>query len=251
MRDSLKQKVYDAEYVWKATTTKDHAAGRTVSMVEAKDIIAQLVKEFATQPVAIRVNGRIKAFGGWYRRYPTPLIEVPRKSLTAKTVLHEFAHHLAKERFKKEWGWRAHGGAFTEAMLDVVEFSLGAEAAKSLQSEYSARSITIGASDEAEKVNKSREALSAANERNYRRSEEEGTVFVIEYDLRGNESLPRYLMGGTRYRSWSTTYKRSAQAFRYQKAAQKRLYWFPKESNARLVEVDGFYDQYEKRWIAS
>lgn len=149
LRDSQRQKVYDAEYRGFRQTDE---ASRNVDLAEAQEMLDILSTEFETGPVAIQRNARIKAWGGWYQSWAN-MIEVPRSRVPVSTILHEFSHHLA---YHREVGHEGHGGGFTEAMLDVVSAWVSPEAAALLADAYAEKRCKVGghhvlAKDEARK----------------------------------------------------------------------------------------------------
>jgi len=117
MRDSKRQKVYNAE------TRTPFGTGQ-INADEAQQTCDLLSAEFDVPLVTVRVNTRMYRWGGMYS---TGRITLPRNITTLETVLHEFAHHLDGRRLKEYRHLTStfvnppsHGATYLRAMLDVT-----------------------------------------------------------------------------------------------------------------------------------
>lgn len=239
MRDSQRQKVYRAEsaYDYQAKT------GR-VSFESAQDTVTRLAGSFKVGTPKVNHNPRLRRVSGQYVAREN-LIEFSAVSPLLSVVVHEFAHHLSRERIKgkKLYGLRAHGGGFTEAMLDATEEVMGAANRKILNSAYIDKNVLVGLKPEIDHVAKNGEKwLKPA----VHRDEEEGTVLVVQKE--SGLGTMFYHAGADAYGDHYTTVRWHAKGFRYPKAAQnagKRLWG----EGFEVVEVDGYYDAYKKHWV--
>lgn len=176
-RDTQKQKVYNAE--WRAHYGTEEA----IKVSDSQFILDLLADEFEVSAPTIKVNRRIKAYGGWYKGWQR-LIEVPSTVTSLKTLLHEFSHHLEKERRnatdpKERYFDPGHGGAFVESHLDVVEAYYGTQARSELADAYVRANVVTSAKAALDKRQKAREAA----EKRKQRDGEKATVYVVANGL--------------------------------------------------------------------
>ena len=238
MRDSQRQKVYRAESKY------DYEAGiERVNADFADEIIGCLADTFKVKKPEVAVNRKLRRVAGQYTGWQN-LIEFSSNTPRLSVVTHEFAHHLARERTKGQnlYGLRAHGGGFTEAMLDVTEDIVGTADRKILNSAYIDKNVLVGLKPEIDHV--------AANQQKQygpaqRRDQEEGKVLVVQKQTL-NGTL--YHAGVDSFGDNYTTVRWYARGYRYPKAAEKagKRLW---GEDFEIVEVDGYYDAYKKHWV--
>lgn len=252
MRDSQRQKVYDAEWAWADS-------GRQVTINEATNIIKKLSEEFEVPVPSVAYNHQMKRWGGWYL---TNSIEFSSGAIMLKTVLHEFAHHLDSKRKwadrqnpdrrdARNWGWRSHGGSFTEAMIDVVWKYFDADTARALIKRYREYGCDIGSDEEYERVKAANEQYAAAEERSRQRDGEEGEVFVVELTHIDNSEIS-YVSDRQSWRAYMCRNIRWAKTWRTKKAADREAKrWQHSMYQAEVKIVDATYSYMEKSWVAS
>lgn len=208
LRDSQRSKVYRAE----SSTWGDlNEMRRLVDVPEAEDILGLLMVEFDTSPVVLNVNTRIKAWGGWYKRWEKE-IEIPRNKVKVSTILHEFAHHLAYER---EVGHEGHGGGFTEAMIDVVTAWDSAHVAALLADSYKRCGVKVGghhvlAKDEAKQESRNKDG-------------EERDVYMVGWRTAGfyADDTQYYAVTTTGWFDEETRYTHNAKLYLTERGARK------------------------------
>lgn len=228
MRDSERQKVYNAE-------ARLHTYW--VLIEEAKEIIDQLCDEFQVKMPTIVHNPRMRQYDGFYRSRDHS-ITFRSSEPSLKTVLHEFAHALTRTRHSRRVG-RAHGGRFTEAMLDVVRYYLGVEQAANLRQHYLARGLATSAEEEDLWEDK----VVARRRRDEERVGEKGPVYILSLKLKDGRV---YFEGRTRYltyeREWVKVWRREWAAY---KAADS---W--DEGIAEVHKLNGIFDypEDERLW---
>jgi hypothetical protein len=188
-----------------------------VSLADAQEYLDVLAATFEVIPVRIQRNLRIKQWGGWYKRYGGngPLIEVPAGAIKLSTVVHEFAHHLDDmRRESKTYSYRdpGHGGAYTEAMLDVVQEVYGSKSRARLEQAYHEGSCLIGAAAAQEKADKAQER----KERDRKRDGERGDVYLVARGLELDGSDAQWLEG-----TYVTYHSSSAKPYRTLAAAKR------------------------------
>ena len=221
LRDSQRSKVYKAERMG----FKDlNESRRNVGITEAQEVLDILVAEFETSRVTIKLNRRIKAWGGWYQRW-RKTIEVPRASVPISTVLHEFAHHLSDER---EVGEEGHGGGYTEAMLDVVEAWMSPTIREGLAKAYTAQGCKVGGHHVKKKLNAYQERRERDGERR--------TVYVLRWN---DTAYMKNLNGRT---TWNIE---DARVYLTLKGAKKAA----TEHGFDVYSVQGFYSAYYDKYL--
>ena len=211
-KDMQRNKVYRAEDAWK----RDSVDGQ-LTLSAAQEWLDILVAQFEVPVVRIQRNLRIKQWGGWYKRYGGngPLIEVPAGAIKLSTVVHEFAHHLDDMRREaKTYNYRdpGHGGAYTEAMLDVVKAVYGPASAQRLEQAYHEGSCLVGAQAAQEKAQKAKERKEAMRQRDGER----GDVYLVARGLETDATNAVWLEG-----SYLTYHVSSAKAYRTLAAAKR------------------------------
>lgn len=259
MKDTQRKKVYGAESLWRSPHESKigidilpFGFGSLVDLDVAKEILKQATEQFQTPRVNLVVNRRLKQWTGWYRWHGS-IIEIPDNSANPDTILHEFAHHLDKHRSWEE-PYRSHGGSFTEAMIDVVWWFYGEEAAKSLIGHYRFRKAIIGSDEEEERFKKLKIDRKKANARAGIAHNTEGTVFIVKILYPNKDVMPvsiRYI-AGTSSVWWDYTENRHyARAWRKLSTAEKWAErWKSEICEIEIEETLGFYDKHIKRWAA-
>ncbi len=172
MRDSERQKSYDAESNW-ARAEGDLGI---ISIDEATDIIDLLAQDFEIrQPRVIHVP-QMRRWDGLYHARGHR-IEFRTDSPSLKTVLHEFAHALAHSR-RFPVG-RSHGGRFTEAMLDTVRVHFGDGRERNLRRHY----LNVGLVTSAKEERTHEMKISARQQREEDRVGEEAPLWIVSYRM--------------------------------------------------------------------
>ena len=225
MSDKQRQKVYRAERSWEAGVNArqgtTHQQETCPTIAEGQDVLDLLAAHFETPQVTLRRNARIKRWGGWYLGH-AHVIEVPSGSFTYKTLLHEFAHHLSRQRYmadRTEQGWvrywdPGHGGSFTQAHIDVAAAWHSPEEGQYLEHAYKVGGCTVGAEAAMEKAAAAEDRRLGRNARNRERQGEEGTVYLV---LLRTERFGDVYLGEGRYVVHSTW---SAKLWRTEKGAR-------------------------------
>ncbi len=168
-KDTYRQKVYDAENRW----IRNYGSHGTLSIEDAKMLLDNLVTHFKIPMVGLRINRSLKQWSGWYKSGGNPsygfaIIEVAREEPALKTVLHEFAHHLDCSR-RPDYDGKGHGGSYTQAMLEVVEFYFDTALMVALMRCYEAEGALVGAAE-------SRKVAERSSTGTLRRQERHGLV---------------------------------------------------------------------------
>lgn len=173
MRDSERQKSYDAEDDW---ARAEGDLGR-VSIDEATDIIDLLAQDFGiSQPTVAHVPG-LRRWDGLYRSAGNR-IDLRSETPTLKTVLHEFAHALTHSRNFPVG--RSHGGRFTEAMLDTVRVHFGDGRERNLRRRY----LNIGLVTSAKEERTHELKVYARRRRDEDRIDEKAPLWIISYRMK-------------------------------------------------------------------
>lgn len=245
MRDSQRQRVYDAEQVW-AWSTK---ANPVVTFDEAQDILFEAATEFRVPVPFLKVNTRLKQLSGQYR-FLEQTIEIPGDSTETATILHEFGHHLSDTRIaesaERSWKFRPHGGSFVTAYLDVVRWRLGETEADSLAESFRFHKVLIGVKDELAHFKKTEKNRRAAEQKNWNKHGERGKVYIVK--LRDEQSEKVRWIGMSSY-TWFIAERDRAKVWRYRAAAVKhaknaeQFGW-----ETEIEEADGRYDARWKEW---
>ena len=169
MRDSERQKTYAAENRWETFGV--------VGLDEAADITDLLCQDFEIRSVAIIHKPEMTQYVGTYNSFP-PRIHFKSETPSLKTVLHEFAHHLARSRHS--FVGRSHGGRFIEAMLDTVQVHFGdATVTRALKREFLKVGLTIRAEDEDARE----DTLAARKVQQRQRVGERGQIYIVSYRM--------------------------------------------------------------------
>ena len=167
MRDSERQKVYDAENWWAVDMG-------VVGIDEAADIIDLLCQDFQIRTAIVSHNPTLKDMVGQYHARGLRIV-FRNNTPTLKTVLHEFAHHLAASR---SLVGRFHGGRFTEAMLDTVRVYTGDPAqAHRLRNEF----LRVGLLTSADEETDREEKIHAQRRRQEERVGEKADLWIVSY----------------------------------------------------------------------
>lgn len=238
MRDSQRQKVYNAE------SSFDYREEiKRVTLEEAQQIIENLAGDFSTNKPEAVVNNRLRRVAGQYTHWQN-LIEFSNNTPKLSVVVHEFAHHLSRERSKGIYGLRAHGGSFTEAMIDCVDAAMGYKPKLTLNAAYIERNVLVGLRHEIEHV-----AENAKKEFKdpWRRDGEEGKVLVVK-GASPYTGQTQYHAGVDSYGDRYAVNQFAAKGFRYRGAAEKAGKRLFGNDPFEIIEVDGHYDAHRKAW---
>ncbi len=157
-KDTYRQKVYDAESNW----VRNWGSHVTIPIELARPLLDVLAEHFGVQSVRLEQNRRLQQWSGWYRSYQR-LIEVRNSEPQLKTVLHEFAHHLDAQR--NDYDGKGHGGSYTQAMLDVIEFYFDTESMVRLMRCYEDVGTIVGASESRKVAERSAEGTDRRQQR--------------------------------------------------------------------------------------
>ncbi len=141
-KDTYRQKVYDAENRW-IRNWGDHG---TIPIEDARLVLNDLERHFKVPLVSLRINRSLKQWSGWYRGGFAARIEVAREEPSLKTILHEFAHHLDASR-RVDYDGKGHGGSYTQAMLEVIEFYFDTTLMVALMRCYEAEGAIVGVTE--------------------------------------------------------------------------------------------------------
>lgn len=204
-KDTYRQKVYDAESRWLRDSVD--LSGEVLDYVQAQLLLDTLVGAFDIGKVVIRQNKKLRQYAGWYIRW-SRTIEIKRPVVGIKTLLHEFSHHLDAERH--DYDGKGHGGSYTQAMLEVVEFYFDRSTMAALLRSYEQEGAIIGA-DVSRKV---ADRTSAGIDR---RQSRHGTVeeaWAIKLGADGQYWLEQSKDGITSSLSYAGVWKRKSTADR-------------------------------------
>ncbi|KKN04449.1 hypothetical protein LCGC14_1097370 [marine sediment metagenome] len=235
-KDTYRQKVYNAESRW-IRNWGDH--GVVDDLNHAKKILDHLALHFEVVLVRIEQNRRLQNWSGWYRsRYN--LIEVRNSKPEVKTVLHEFAHHLDAKR--NDYDGKGHGGSYTQAMLDVIEFHFDTESMVRLMRCYEDVGAIIGAF-ESRKV---ADRTEAGTDRRQQRHGliEEAWVVKVSHPEYGTNWLLQDKLGLAKQVTSAGVWKRQA-------TAEKALIARGGDWSTEVVKVEAELDTlFTNRWWA-
>lgn len=169
VRDSQRQKVYDAEYSLRDSMSvrkfKDVAdAQKFIDRIERSSWFAKTFPNVKRHVKVVYKGGSRWALGGFGK------IELPRQGWywagNSIVVLHELAHNLTPDAVglgmcqgigDSRCGWHntpntheitarpaAHGPEFTRIFLDLVRRFVGKEVYEELKTQYRARRVKVG-----------------------------------------------------------------------------------------------------------
>jgi hypothetical protein len=141
VNDSQREKVYRAEHVWENHLDQDYDINilwERVTLEDAQGIADLMVDHFEVRPVHIKFNGRVKRYAGVHRWNE---IVFSDQAPHLRVVLHEIAHHIAKELHPYDGG---HGPMFRQELVNVVRIWLGDVAADLLQDVFDERGLYTG-----------------------------------------------------------------------------------------------------------
>ena len=142
-KDTYRQKVYDAESRW----VRNYGSHGTLPIEAAEVVLGHLVEHFQIPSVDLQINRSLKRYSGWYKGGFAAVIEVAHEEPSLKTILHEFANHLDASR-RGDYDGKGHGGSYTQAMLEVVEFHFKDRALTvALMRCYEAEGALVGATE--------------------------------------------------------------------------------------------------------
>ncbi len=164
-KDTYRQKVYNAESSW----IRNFGSHGTLLIEDAEVLLGQLAEHFQVPSVDLVLNRRLQQWAGWYKGGFSAVIEVRRTEPELKTILHEFAHHLDASR-RGDYDGKGHGGSYTQAMLEVVEFHFkDSTLTVALMRCYEAEGALVGATE-------SRKVAERSSTGTIRRQERHGLV---------------------------------------------------------------------------
>ncbi len=242
-KDTYRQKVYNAEGRW----IRNWGGHGTITIEQARPLLDTLVKHFGVRSVQLEQNRRLQQWAGWYRKrgteatYFTPLIEVKNAEPQLKTVLHEFAHHL--DAMRNDYDGKGHGGSYTQAMLDVIEFYFDTESMVHLMRCYEDEGAIVGASE-------SRKVAERTEAGTDRRQQRHGLVefayaVKVSHPKYGTQWLTQDKMGLARQVTSAGVWKRETTAAKAMDIAMAS------EWSSEVVKVEAELDTlFTNRWWA-
>lgn len=238
MRDHQKGKLYHAEQVI--------PKGPLLELDEANEYIKYLAKRMGSTVVPVLQNDRLTSHEGWYvpfgfyskKDLPTPRIEIPRVRAYERILIHEYCHHLSRDR---------HGWSFCNTLLKMVEELHGHSVAVGLENAYTDGGVVYTRIDEAERMLRNDQADDRARDRDGER----GIGFVLRYPASnyktGKPKPTRWVFKVDKWgpRAW-TPAKHRAFVWRRESTAAKHA------GNVKpymeIVEVATVYDGWQRNW---
>lgn len=239
MRDSQRQKVYDAEGRWWRERPSEwvHERGSDDTS-ELQALYELLAEETGAEVPPFTINHRLSAWAGITYRNRIEFHD----GVSMLTALHEFAHWM-------DHGHK-HGWKFAENMIRLVGIWYGDAEAEALKAAYAHYGVTW---HEYEALARERKAK-AARERRYERHGERGAVYVLARVLPSEKAVSTlagasgeliYRCEGlyySYYLSQAKTWRRRATAERHAQKGSNQKY--------SVMEAEGEFDAYENRWYA-
>jgi hypothetical protein len=135
MRDSQRQRVYDAEYAWKQRMnfpflSKSQARARIRAIMRSK--------WWAEHTPEWRAKLEIKFIRGFTSRGHHAFIKLTNGGQNEKTILHELCHVAIQriQSYRSRWDQAPHGWMYATMMISLVSRFHGVEAANLLKQEY-------------------------------------------------------------------------------------------------------------------
>ncbi len=238
-KDTYRQKVYDAENRW----IKNYGSHGTLPIDEANEVLYDLTQHFTVPLVGLRLNRSLKQWSGWYKGGFVAVIEVAREEPALKTVLHEFAHHLDASR-RGDYDGKGHGGSYTQAMLEVVEFHFKDTALMvALMRCYEAEGALVGATESRKVAERSSTALARREERHG--LVEEAWVVKVTHPKYGTQWLTQDKLGLARSVTSAGVWKRQVTAEKAMDIARSS------EWSSEVIKVEAKLDTlFTNRWWA-
>ena len=227
MRDSQRQKLYNAEGHWKRERDGEwimKKGSKDKSEIEA--LYEMLAEAFGTTKPPVVINTRLKLWAGTAYHDHIEFCD----GVTLYTALHEFAHWMP--------GSHKHDWKFVSNLLEVVQWWYGDEEARAMRDSFRKYEVIWHLEDSEQKRIKAQ----AAQERRRERHGETGTVYL----------LVRVVADGYLYRchgNYYSDYLRNASVWRRKATAMKKG-CTPGNLGYAIWEAEGVYDAYENKWTA-
>jgi putative metallohydrolase (TIGR04338 family) len=136
MRDSQRQKIYDAEHAsspGKAFPTVEECQAYVDRVLKRK----RLQRKYSVPRTIVVHPGHGRRIACATTIYGRRVIKLPRWSRTELTILHEIAHHIA-DNDGRSW---SHNWKFAAVLLTLVREMMGAEAEQALRGQYRTRRV--------------------------------------------------------------------------------------------------------------